>query len=495
MKSVIISLLFFFATSAYAQVFKIRVGGTTGTEYDINSIPPETSFNQSITTFEIKKVAADNPAKTYKLANDAETKTFSTDGSYHSITFTNDVRDKGFSINDENNTLVGGPFSLKKSANPNPSGGGNAGNITILMPAQKTATDYLLKVLFPSTVSGISDVKGVGLKILSASANSKYTGTNYIHLFFDQNGNSLIHSIPIGIERANYVVHVIYLTTENNPQNIEYKVNQSAADIEEGVLIRSDGSLQNSSLHLQAADPSQKIIKLEWHHTEIALTGSSSDIKFDIVRSGFQITDDNLQALDPVTVASRTIKMKRIYHGSIDVGVLNTKVANPTYTLTPSDVDPNQMVVKKTNDHSRTLASAMYTFYLSPIVVLEKLFAPKTVENYKIEGRSFVDDHKIYERIYPTVGIGLNDRLLDNIFLGAKWEFVRGGSFFVGYNSSKINVLRVDESFKFEKDYMTQATFDLKKDTDWKGGLCLGLNLDVRIITNLFQTATSSSGQ
>lgn len=493
MKTILIALLAIVPFLAFSQGYKIRIGGATGTEIDISNIPANTTFNSEIRTIEIKKSTADKPAKTFTLNSDDESLHFSTDGNYHSITFSKDIREIGLSVNDDAGNIDGSPFVLHKKTNlppPNPGGGS-----TIIMPKEKTATQYIVDNLFKGQ---IQDVEGIGLKLFQSTANNKRTsefmGTKYIHLFFDQNGNSLLHSIPIGIGRANYVVHVIYLVPENNPLNVDYKVNQSTADIEEGVVIRSDGSLQNTSLQLQALDHDNKTIKLEWRHTETALTASSFDIKFDIVRSGFQINERNLEVNDPVVVASKVIKVKKVYHGSIDVGVLKTNLENPTFTLIASDIDPTQRVVKKTNTGSRVLASAMYTFYLSPIVIFEKIFTPSKVQNYKIEGRSFVDDHKIYERIYPTVGIGLSDRLIDNVFIGGKWEFVRGGSLFMGYHWGKVNVLNVDDNFEFEKTYITQSTFDLKTDTKFRGGFCFGLNLDIRIITNLF-TTSAATGQ
>jgi len=136
----------------------------------------------------------------------------------------------------------------------------------------------------------------------------------------------------------------------------------------------------------------------------------------------------------------------------------------------------------------------MYTFYFSPIVAFEKLFKWKKVQDYKLEGRNFVDDHKIYERIYPTAGISLNERLLDDVFLGGKWEFIRGGSIFVGYHWGKVNVLNVEDDFEFEKTPMSQASFNLKTNTKRRGDVCFGFNLDVRIVTNLFQK-TAATGQ
>lgn len=475
---------------AFTQDYTIRVDGDPTQEMDISNIRKQT-FNKAIKRIDIKKNTADTAVKIYTLNSDDEALQFPTDGVYKTLNFAKDIREIGLSVHDDQQNLIAGPFKLHKTENAVNT---DSGNSTVVMPKEKTATEYVVNNLFKGQ---IQDIEGVGLKIFATSTNkiikSQFTGTKYIHLFFDQNGNSLLHSIPIGIGRANYIVHIIYLVPENNPQNLAYGVNQANADIEEGVVIRSDGSLQNNPFQYQARDPLKKQIKLEWRHTETALTASSYDIKFDITRSSFQVNGESLEIADPTLVASKVIKIKRIYHGSIDVGVLKTNLENPTFSLTPSDVDATQMVVKKTNNGSRVLASAMFTFYVSPVVLLEKLFNPSKVQNYKIEGRSFVDDHKIYERIYPTVGIGLSNRLLDNVFVGGKWEFVRGGSLFMGYHWGKVNVLNVDQDFDFEKTFITKESFDLKTDYKFKGDFCIGLNLDIRIITNLFQTSVAAS--
>jgi hypothetical protein len=62
----------------------------------------------------------------------------------------------------------------------------------------------------------------------------------------------------------------------------------------------------------------------------------------------------------------------------------------------------------------------------------------------------------------------------------------------MGYNWGKVNVLNLDNTFEFEKTYISQSTFDLKTDKIYKGGFCIGLNLDIRIITNLFTTSAAT---
>jgi len=453
---------------SFAQDFKIRLDST---ELSINDLQSST-FKKEIKKISIEKVVADNPAKPFFLQSGNEMLSFMTDGAFHDLTFSNDIRG-AVSILGADSTEVAS-FSLPKGADEGHQQTGAAGNgPSIVLPKEKTATQYIF----------------ARMRILPngrPTSNTRFGGPGYTHLFFDQNGNSLIHSIPVGVARTKYVVHIIYLVPKNNPMNVDYKVVQDPADIDEGIVIQNDGSLQNN-LVLHSLKPTDKDLEFEWRHYEIDLTPSSNDIKFDIVRSGYQLNNNNLEMSPPVTVASRMIKMKKIYHGTIEVGIVQTNVENPTYALFTSPADASQKVVKRTGDGKRILATAMYTFYLSPVVLIEKLFQPSKVQNYRIEGRSFVDDHKIYERIYPSIGIGLNDRLLDNVFLGLKFEFIRGGSFFAGYNRSKVNVFEAGGSFKFGDTPITQESFDIKSTTRWKGGFCFGLNLDVRIVMNLFQ--------
>jgi hypothetical protein len=486
MKHILCYLLLLSPMLLHSQTFTIRVEGQV---LNTSKMPKDLSFLNEIKTIEIKKEPADNPAQTFSIVVAGVSLPFSTDSNFHPLSFPADIRDSLITISDATGAMIAGPITLPKSGDLSTPPAN--GQVNIIMPPDKTATEYLVNTLFRNQ---ISNTESVGLKLMVTSGNSRktsmYTGNKYIHLFFDQNGNSLIRSIPIGVGKDNYVVHVVYLVPKDNPLRIEYKASQNNADIEEGTIIRGDGGLQNN-IKLQKLDPTHKIVTMEWAHTEILFTPSSYDVNFDIVRSALQVKDNNLEAADPVVVASKVIKIKRIYHGSIDVGVLKSNLENPTFTLVTSGTDPKLQVVKQTNTGSRVLASAMYTFYLSPVVLIEKLLMPEKVRTYKLEGRSFVDDHKIYERIYPAVGIGLNDRLLDNVFIGGKWEFIRGGSVFMGYHWGKVNTLETDPGFEFEKTNMTQAAFDLKTNMKWQGAFCFGLNLDVRIIANLFQTSAS----
>lgn len=488
MRSLLLVAAVLLQLAAAAQQYKIRIGDALQ-EYRVDQLSSAIRFNTEIKTISVKKDPADANPKTYKVQVGNEEPTFSTDGAFHPVTFTADIRGKSILILTE----AGAPaqtFTLAApentgSANPPDDGGGTPPGRVIL--PDYSATQYITNTLFPSQ---LVDVAHVGLRIRAGADSTRFSGPKYIHLFFDQNGNTLISAIPVGISGAIYVVHIVYLVPKSDPQVVDYKVNPNQATVEEGTVIRSDGGL-NNGLQLQAGGLED--IEFEWRHFEINLRGSSTDRTFDIVRNSYALKAGVFEIAASKVVATRTIKMQRIFHGSIDVGILETRLSNPTYALVNSDMDPTQKVVKRSNEGRRMFASAMYTFYVSPIILLEKIFAPQRVSNYKLEGRNFVDDHRIYERIYPTVGIGLNDRLLDNIFIGGKWEFARGGSLFLGYHKGKVNSLDVDPSFEYAKTSMTQEGFDLKNNTKWTGAFCLGLNLDVRIVTNLFQRGAAGA--
>lgn len=462
-----------------AQSFMIKVEGK---EYRTSKIP-DVSFNNEIKDIEIKIETADQKPVQYELISNGEPLPFPTDGNYKKLAFKQDIRGNGLVIKSDKQAIVGQfvlPVAEEIQEEPTDT---ETAAPKLLMEGDQTAREYVVNTLYQGQT--IRYVENRGL-IINKFEGDETSGEDYVHIFLDQNGNSLINSIPVGTSMAKYVVHVIYLVPKGNPMAIAYTAVQGDADIEEGVVIRGEGNLQNG-FNLQMGEKSADI-EVEWAHTETVFTPSAFDVPFDIVRTGFEVSNGNLSVARPTTVAARKIKIKKMYHGSIDVGILSTNVENPSFSLTASATDPALMVVKKSDTGSRVLASAMYTFYLSPVILLEKIFAPSTVRNYKLEGRSFADDHRLYERIYPAAGIGLSDRLLDNIFVGFKWEFIKGGSVFLGYNWSKVNTIDVPADFVFGETPMTQAAYDLKTDTKWRDGLCFGLNLDVRIIKNIFTT-------
>lgn len=347
----------------------------------------------------------------------------------------------------------------------------------------KTAKD-VVRSYFPTLLTTT-----FGLEIPNGNTYTVFTGEKYSHIFLDQYGNNIFTTIPQGVSNRQYIIHIFYLLDSSSPNDIIYSVNQLEGEFQDALVFNNANQLGTVDFH------SAKEASAVWAHREFLLSTSTTDIKFEVVRTSPKVDDPN-QA-DNVTVKTYSIKMSKLYHGSFDVGLISTSLENPGFQLLASANDPNTKVVKKTGGGRRGVVTAMASFYASPIVILESLLGLKQYPSYKLTGRNFLDDHAIYERIYPTVGVGFTDKTLENLFYGFNWEFARGGALFVGWHYGKVNTYDGGDGFTYEQTPVTDAEFALKQNTVWKTGFAVGLKLDIMIIRNLFGStgaATAPAG-
>jgi hypothetical protein len=326
------------------------------------------------------------------------------------------------------------------------------------------------------------DISPTQFGLTVKSGNTIYKGKQYVHIFLDQYGNSINGTIPQGISDRQYVVHVIYLTGIENDLtvfdikkikgNFNPSLNYLNSDLRDGKTIAT----------------SSKEVNYTWVHKEFLLGTSTSDIEFDLTKT--TITNGN----NPYNykndkINSFTINMTPTFHGSFNVGFVNSRLENPTYQLVENPLNSSEKVVKRMNIGNRGMTTIMATIYTSPIVLIKKLFDKKNdIPWNKTYGRNFLDDHKFYERFYPVIGVGLTDNSLENIFYGLNWELTRGAGIFIGWHWGKINTYKTSSGFEFEKSPTTQAEFDLNSNQKWKtSSLSIGVNVDPFLILRLFK--------
>jgi len=307
---------------------------------------------------------------------------------------------------------------------------------------------------------------------------------NTVHLFFDMFGNNLFETIPPGIPNHKYEVHIVYPAYSDQPDDIVYSVKQTGGTPNNGTLLFQNtgilsslsGTFQSKTLNQSGSAKNYDI----WKVADFYLGNAQDDIPFTITSS--VIGDDGKKTTGDV--ASYTIKMSSIYHGSFDVGLINSSLRNPTFTLTNAPDGSANQVIKTTDDGKRGMVSVMATFYTSPIILLEKyIFHVKDIPDFKLAGRDFLDDHKIYERLYPTIGVSINERAFDNLFYGFNWEISRGLSIFGGRHWGKINTFTMNGYTPGQ--VITQAQFNYYTNTKWATAWAYGIKLDVLVITNL----------
>ncbi|MCP4155537.1 MAG: hypothetical protein GY757_47880 [bacterium] len=466
MKVMFISVLLMFTmTLSYGLaedefLIQIDEGGAKFTVAQLQGI----TFQSEIPSFKIRTKEANG--KTYKMRIGGKTIAFEGDGKEHEITFSPsmDMRGKEIEITDSSGgiTLIkfkSGESGDNKSTPPLP----GISDIFVRTVRTITSTPY-------------------GVQLKDSLSRTKYKGEKYIHLFFDPLGNCYLTTVPQGISNYQYVVHLFYLMDVKNPSRITYSVNQTEGVFDNTIVFNNADGL--STFDPKGGEEEASNIPWKWTHREFLLSTSTTDIKFEIYRN--QSNAETNEAKKTL-LATHVIKMSKVYHGSFDIGMLRSGLKNPTYEHIASAGDSEAKVVKMSEGGNRGVMTAMATFYTSPVVLLGKLLLGKKVLKYKLTGRSYLNDHKLLERIYPAIGIGLSDKALENLFFGLNWEFARGGSVFAGVHYGKVNVFEVDEEFEFGETVVTEAEFSLKQNTRWKAAFAVGVNLDIMIVKNLFK--------
>lgn len=294
-----------------------------------------------------------------------------------------------------------------------------------------------------------------------------------IHIYLDYRGNNLMTTIPSGISNAQYVVHVIspYASTDTNPT--VYTIKQKSGSFNDALNFRNSGAANQFTEHGAVNFDSVRDDKF-------LMATSTDNISFDLVA----VQNDN-NTLTKNTIDSYTITMSPTYQGSFDIGFINTELTNPTYSLVNSPDGTFQTVKKTGEGSSEGVATVMATFYYSPVVMLESVFGKKKVPFYKLNGRNFLDDHKFYERFYPTVGVGLNDKVFQNFFFGVNWEIVRGFAVFYGWNYRKVNTFTMPD-FEAGVTPVTQDQFNYYTNEDWKTKPAYGIKMDLLVVMGLF---------
>lgn len=329
---------------------------------------------------------------------------------------------------------------------------------------------------------------------LSSSEFTSYPGRKYVHLFFDQNGSPLLSTVPQGISNYQYVAHVVYLTKRSDPVAITYSVLQTKGEFSDALVFRN----MEAERAEKSGGTDFTSDAWAWTQSEVLLRTSTNEIEFEINRN-ITTVKDALPSIATERVATHTIPMSKVYHGSFDVGLVNSTLENPTFSLVADPNNPDGTVLKREGGGNRGIVTLMMTFYSSPFM----WFKPKgSIPDYKRYGRNFLDDVKWYERVYPCVGVGISDKAFENLFFGFNWELVRGGGIWFGYHYGRVRTFDAPDGFEYGVTPISQAEFELRSDNAWRLSEInehtdftpsIGANIDLRLITRLFSGGGSGA--
>lgn len=478
MKKLIYIITLLSSTIVHCQDFKVKLGLTASESLEFKKGEQDKKFPAELNPEKI--FIAASGTETYILKHKGnEVGKFTASGIDKSTEIKSQFEmSKPIQIFDEKGASIAQfSFVLKSPANAT-----NGNQIT----ANNSSTPPLSEVLartFPKIVP-----TEFGLQVYGSSA-TKFKGKKFVHIFFDQFGNNIFSTIPQGISNLQYVVHLFFLKKPSEELEKTYAVNQTSGEFDATIVFNNADLVAGLNQKAEDGSENKQPEKQQWHHAEVLLSTSTTNITFDIVRSKMQ-PDDNI---NKQVLGTYTIKMSKVFHGSFDVGLINTNLVNPTFELVddPTPTNGGKKIVKQTDGSNRGIVSLMASFYVSPVIVVQKLLG-RDIPTYKLYGRNFLDDHKIYERIYPTIGVSLNQKAFDNLFFGLNWEFARGGAIFLGRHYGKVNVFEKDQ-FTFQSTNITEAEFNVIKNTAWRTNWAFGAKLDIKIFRNLFGLGNESS--
>ncbi|WP_345160963.1 hypothetical protein [Pontibacter saemangeumensis] len=96
---------------SYAQGFKIKIEGA---EFPTDKIPEHVSFPNRVSKISIKKEVKDSVPSNFIVQIGEEEHSFSTNGAYHELKFSHDIRGLVVYVLSDKRSVQGKPFILKK---------------------------------------------------------------------------------------------------------------------------------------------------------------------------------------------------------------------------------------------------------------------------------------------------------------------------------------------------------------------------------------------
>ncbi len=290
-----------------------------------------------------------------------------------------------------------------------------------------------------------------------SSINSQAAKDHY-YVFFDEFGQ-LLNDLPAYMDADDQITIYVRVLTKDRPY---YRI------------LKTEGEYAPSDLSLRIPD------KLA------ANVNSASDADFTYISSGtwgpftsayFKFDIVNARAANGGILSSISIPIHSLYHAGFGASLVASTLQNPQFkTVTLSNGVKTIVESGVGNRTIMTINAIWYWRIFSSDFWKGRLY---------VSGRDIFTEEPFYERLYPTVGVGLTESLTENYFVGLTWEFARGGSVIVGTHFGKVRQL-ADRSFVLGVSPFTGSDGEIVTTDYWWSRLFYGVTIDTRVINALF---------
>lgn len=286
--------------------------------------------------------------------------------------------------------------------------------------------------------------------------NNRYeAGTAYFLL--DENGN-LVGRKPVGIDEDDIVVIVIAAPMIPPPATAHKYTIEITGDDYNPVDLRITGSLAGIQV------PQTALATTKWTHVRFDFGPYTSD------KVIFNIKDNG------ASIATHNTRINDLYNVFVGASFISSNLEDPDFTVVPLSDSTN--TIQSINGGSRTIATANITWYWWPS--LRRWFTGDNVAR----GRDILKEPNLLERINPTFGVALSEKVFENFFVGGSFEFARGGCIVLGGHYGGRTRLLDRDFIPGESAFAGQdSDIRTEKLNDW--GFFFGVTLDTRLITAL----------
>ena len=171
-----------------------------------------------------------------------------------------------------------------------------------------------------------------------------------------------------------------------------------------------------------------------------------------------------------------SMKINKLYHVGVGVSYIGTNLASPDFRTIFNGTDTT---IQSYNGGSRSMLTFNAIWYWS---VLQQDHRGSIITS----GRDILKDEPSwsFRRVFPTVGISLDGKFDENLFVGAVYEFARGGSIIGGMHYGKVKRLAMKD-FTEGVTKFSGKDADIKTENVFKTSWFIGVNLDTRIFNTL----------
>jgi hypothetical protein len=282
---------------------------------------------------------------------------------------------------------------------------------------------------------------------------------NIIHLFMDEIGNFYYSNLPTTAREDNiYIFHLFYREGDGTRR---FKLEYDGVFDPQFEVFGAEGAAKE----VAAQNATGQTVKEKITHLQLGpigpFTGSFTVRIFEVGNA--------------TPILNRTVNVAKLHHITLSAGLYGTWLRNPENTSILARPETGDSTLVADDPTNRGFVTVMLTWY----------FKPRNILFPSSDWR---------ERIGFSVGTSISKKLAENFFGGLSYDLARGLSITGGVHYGRQNYVIDYPEFEFGKDKFS-GSLDNRIRKRWAANAYVGLNMDFRLLTYIFNPSAGAQQQ